>query len=295
MCPIPGPPGPPGNRGPTGNTGSTGPTGPPGSSTNTGATGPTGSVGSTGSTGPTGEQGIPGTSTNTGATGSTGPTGSVGSTGSTGPTGPTGSAGSTGSTGSTGPTGSVGSTGSTGPTGPGLQWTYIPPLVSTGACFLTWFVPPGGPTGQFDITSDIQYSAGRILPVSGGVTGNYIFEWLFLARGTATSPSQAISFDSVYLFSPTGFAVPTPAISAVRYPIGDGNLRVGPSDLSTVFPAQDLALIMRTDNQPPSVSPPFDIYRGFTGDTPVTTVNANSDFLYSIWIKFAYNTNDIFP
>ena len=71
-------------------------------------------------------------------------------------------------------------------------------------------------------------------------------------------------------------------------------LRAGPADLSIIFGAQDLGLFMRTNNDPP-FTPPFDIYRGFTSDATPVEVPAMGNFLYSIWIKFSYNTNDPFP
>lgn len=248
-----------------------------------------GPQGPPGIVGPTGAPGADGSATNTGATG---PPGIDSDTGATGPQGNAGPTGPTGSQGNAGPTGSQ------GPTGLGLQWTYISPLVATGAAYLTWFAPSDGATGQFDITPDIQYSAGRQLPVlgvPGGIAGSSIFEWLFLARGTATAGPTGIAFDGLQLSVSTGFAVPDPAVSAIRYPIGDGNLRVGPADLSSSFSAQDLGLFMRTNNDPPSFTPPFDIYQGFTSDASITTVPGNTEFLYSVWVKHEYNTDDAFP
>lgn len=235
--------------------------------------------------GPTGPGGLDGTATNTGATG---PTGLQGFTGDTGPTGFQGPTGFTGPTGNTGPT---------GPTGIGLNWTYISPTQTTGAVFLNFFEPSTQNTGSFDITPAIQYSAGRQLPVlsiPSGPTGINIFEWLLLLEGTATNPgSTGILVDNVTTDTDMFPTVPNPANTIIRYPVGNGNVRVGPADLSFAFDAGNISLLPRTNSL--SLSPPFNLFSGFTLGLTDDIIPASADFLYTVWLKYEYNTSTDFP
>jgi len=283
-------------RGPTGPQGPPGPYGPMGPVGQKAPTGPTGFTGSTGPVGPTGPFGGPtGPTGNTGPTGDTGPTGQTGPTGNTGPTGETGPTGDTGPTGETGPTGDTGPTGITGPTGLGVSWTYITPTGATGAIILTYFstsVP--STTGSFDVTSDIKYSAGRQLPVSGvppGPTGTNMFEWVVLISGTAANPEASdIEIDGVVINTDLFPTVPQPAVTSARYPVGDGNLRVGPANLSTQFDAQDLAILPRTNNLANDLTPPFNLFTGFVSENTMSIPSGPTGvFLYTSHLRYDYN------
>ena len=259
VCKIPGPPGPPGPAGPIGPTGA--------DSTVTGPTGPAG---------PTGDTGATGADSNV-----TGPTGPQGSTGFTGPC-------CTGPTGETGPTGS---TGETGPTGLGLVWTYVSPTSTTGAVELTFFSTSTGFTGSIDVTADVQYSTARQLPVTGipaGPTGVNILEWVMMVQGTATNPGATgvfISIDAFVVnkdFFPT---IPPPANTSPAYPIGNGNLRAGPSSGGPTTGSTNLALLPRAVG---------DRFIGFVNNT-TSVISGGSIFAYEVWAKYEYNTNDTFP
>lgn len=244
--------------------------------------------------GPQGPPGIPGPTGANGLHGTAANTGSTGPQGDTGFTGPTG-ASFTGPTGAQGDTGLQGGTGFTGPTGIGFEWTYISPLSSTGGVYINFFTPTTGFTGSYDATSDIQYSAGRQLPVGGipaGPTGTSIFEWLMLIRGTATNSSETgIQLDGVVLDTDMFPTIPSPSNSAVRYPVGNGNLRAGPSDLSFAFNAVDVALLPRTNSL--SLAAPYNLFDAFASDHD-TIIPSSEDFLYSVWLKYEYNTSTMF-
>lgn len=294
-------------RGPTGPQGAPGPYGPQGPVGPKGADGPTGAtgLGATGPSGPTGAIGPTGPAA--GPTGPTGPTGASGLTGPTGVTGPTGLNGLLGGTGATGPTGATGQTGATGATGPsgptglGLNWTYISPTGVTGAITLTYFSPTvPSTTGAFDISSSIQYSAGRQLPVAGipaGPTGTNIFEWVMLLSGTAANPEASdIDIDGLVVNTDLFPTVPAPAVTAPRYPVGLGNIRAGPANLSTQFNAADIALVPRTNNAADDATPPFNLFTGFTLGTGMSIPSGPTGvFLYSASLRYEYNTSDTFP